>query len=260
MSNFWFRVETGIPIGDTQSGFRAYPVRVLELLPLGETRFSFEQEAIVRAAWAGVPLREINIRVHYPPGKERITHYRRLVDNLRAIRLNAKLVGRSIVPWPHRQILSPAAGGEAVSVLHPLRSLKTLLTENASPKQLAAAAATGIVFGTIPIIPFQTLAIIFAAGYLRLNKVAAVAVSQICCPPFVPALCILAGYYFRHGEFLTEISLKTLGYQGLERLWEWLLGSVVVAPLLSLTVSGLTYLLALGVKRKYHLGRGERSG
>ena len=34
----------------------------------------------------------------------------------------------------------------------------------------------------------------------------------------------------RHGEFLTEVSLQTLGREGFYRLWEWLLGSLVLSP------------------------------
>jgi len=76
-----------------------------------------------------------------------------------------------------------------------------------------------------------------------------VGASQLCMPPIVPALCIEAGYYLRHGKFLTEISLETLGYQGLERLYEWLLGSLLVGPLLGLTTAGIIYLMALFLLR-----------
>jgi hypothetical protein len=43
---------------------------------------------------------------------------------------------------------------------------------------------------------------------------------------------------------LTEFSLETLGYQALERLYEWLLGSLVLAPLLALLVGGLILMLS----------------
>jgi hypothetical protein len=68
-------------------------------------------------------------------------------------------------------------------------------------------------------------------------------------PPIVPALCIETGYFIRHGEFLTEISFETIGYQALERLWEWLLGSMVLAPLLALGVGTIVYFLALLVQK-----------
>jgi hypothetical protein len=79
---------------------------------------------------------------------------------------------------------------------------------------------------------------------LRLNKIAGLSVSQLCMPPFVPALCVEAGYYLRHGRFLTDISLQTIGYEALERLWEWVLGSLLLAPLLAALCGGLVWVLA----------------
>ena len=55
-SNFWFRVETGIKLPDTQSGFRLYPVQRLQSMNFITRRFEFEIEVIVRAAWSGIPV------------------------------------------------------------------------------------------------------------------------------------------------------------------------------------------------------------
>ena len=63
-------------------------------------------------------------------------------------------------------------------------------------------------------------------------------------PPLVPALCIEAGYFLRHGTFLTEISLRTIGYQALWRFYEWLLGSLVIGPALGLIVGSAIYVTA----------------
>jgi hypothetical protein len=49
---------------------------------------------------------------------------------------------------------------------------------------------------------------------------------------------------------LTELSLKTLGFQALERFYEWFLGSLLLAPLLALLVGALTCLLARMVQRE----------
>jgi hypothetical protein len=53
------------------------------------------------------------------------------------------------------------------------------------------------------------------------------------------------GHYFRYGKFLTEISVNTLGYQAVDRLYEWLLGSLVVGPLLALIVAAFIYQVAV---------------
>ncbi|MHB8707502.1 MAG: DUF2062 domain-containing protein, partial [Desulfuromonadales bacterium] len=194
------------------------------------------------------PLAEVPIAVYYPPGRERVSHFDKFRDNLRLTVLNTGLTMRSVAPWPHRKIIADCTTGEKISVLRPLRSIRQLLTEHLSPWQLAAAAALGVFLGTLPLIAAHTIAILFAASYLRLNKVAAVSASQLCIPPLVPALCIETGYYLRNGRFLTEFTLETLGRQGLARLYEWLLGSLLLAPLLALSVGGVVYLLALIVR------------
>ncbi len=104
ISNFWLRVETGKKLGDAQSGFRAYPVYLFEALKLKEQGFAFEIEVLVKGAWAGVALKEINIAAYYPEGKKRISHFRLFKDNVKLSRLNAKLFFRSLIPLPHRKI------------------------------------------------------------------------------------------------------------------------------------------------------------
>lgn len=241
-SNFWLRVQTGKRLGDTQSGFRIYPLEVFEHLQLGESHYSFEVEVLVKAAWAGVPLLDAPISVHYPPREERISHFRGFMDNFRLTLLNTRLTLRSFLPWPHRRLVGDEQ--EKISIFRPRKSLRILLREETTPLQLAMAGVVGVLLGAAPLIACHTIAILFVAGFFGLNKLLAVAASQVCMPPLVPALCIEVGYFMRHGRWLTEISWQTLGNQGLERLWEWLLGSLLVGPLLGLVVGAVIYLLA----------------
>ena len=253
-SNFWLRLQTGCKLKDTQSGFRAYPLMIFEHLGFWTRRYNFEIEVLVRSAWAGLELRDVDIAVYYPPGAERISHFRGFMDNWRLTLLNTHFTFRSIVPWPHRKIIKRPDGAEGkpktVSVIHPLRSIRQLLQENSSPQRLAVAAGVGVFLGTLPLLFCHTVAILMVCGFFRLNKVAAVSSSQLCMPPLVPALCIEVGYYMRHGHWLTELSLETLGYQALQRLYEWFLGSLLLAPLFALLIGGLTLILAELVQKR----------
>jgi uncharacterized protein (DUF2062 family) len=253
-SNFWLRLQTGCRIKDSQSGFRAYPLLIFQQIKFWTRRYNFEVEVLVRSAWAGLELRDIDISVYYPPDNERISHFRGFLDNWRLTLLNTHLTLRSITPWPHQKIIERQTGGPArvgsVSVLHPLHSIRRLLQENCSPQRLAFAAGVGVLLGTLPLLFCHTIAILFVCGFFRLNKVAAVSSSQLCMPPVVPAICIEVGYFLRHGDWLTEFSLQTLGYQGLQRLFEWFLGSLLVAPLLAGLVGTTTLILAGLVKSK----------
>ncbi len=155
-----------------------------------------------------------------------------------------------MLPWPHNQMAhyqidkDDETASEPVSILHPIRTLRLLLKENASPKRLAVAVGLGVLVGALPLLGMRAMIILMITGYFRLNKIVALAAGNICMPPFVPALCIEVGYFIRHGAWLTEISFKTLGYQALERFWEWGLGSLIVGPLLALFFGLLTLITA----------------
>jgi uncharacterized protein (DUF2062 family) len=251
-SNFWVRLQTGVAVGDSQSGFRAYPLAVLEGLRLREKGYAFEVEVLVKASWAGVRLRETAVQVHYPPARERISHFRVLSDNFKISLLNTRLTLRCLLPFPHRRLFASQDPRAGVSVLRPLRSLRLMLAEKATPSALAISGALGVGLGVLPFFFCHTLIILGVAGYFRLNKITALAASQLCMPPLVPALCIEAGHFLRHGRFLTEISLTTLGYQAVERLYEWVLGSLVLAPIMSVTVGALIYVLSIALQWTIH--------
>jgi glycosyltransferase involved in cell wall biosynthesis len=104
-SNFWVWFETGVRVGDSQCGLRVYPLEHVTQLGLRRDRFDLEVEVIVRAAWAGLPVLSVPVRVHYPPPAERISHFRLFHDNFRISLLNTALVARRLVPWPHRKLV-----------------------------------------------------------------------------------------------------------------------------------------------------------
>ena len=250
-SNFWLRLQTSQSLGDAGCTFRTYPLAVLEKLRLSKKSALFETEVLPRAAWAGIRLREVDISAGHLPARPKRGCFRSFGDIFLLVLLNVMLAMRAIAPLPHRKIAdSKDMPGEKISVLRPIRSLKTLLTENITPGQLAAAGVLGVFLGTLPLIACHTLIILFAAGFFRLNKVAAVSASQLCMPPMVPAMCIETGYFMRHGRFLTEFSVNTLGYQASERLCEWLIGSLLLAPVLAAGVGAIIYLTATFIKRE----------
>lgn len=246
-SNFWFRVQTGMQAGDAQSGFRAYPVFVLEQLCLDRTRYDFEIEVLVKAAWAGVSIKHINIPVFYQVPGVRVTHFKLFMDNLRLTRLNAGLTLRSFLPWPHKQITNRVKPVK-FSILKPIQSIRHFLSNRLTPYEIAMAAAVGVFLGTLPLVAIHTVAILMVTGFFRINKIIAIGASQLCMPPIVPALCIEVGYFVTHqGQFLTEISFETLGHQCLDRFLEWCLGGVILAPVLGAAAFAVVFILASAV-------------
>lgn len=104
-SNFWVWFETGVRVADSQCGHRVYPLEHVTRLPLRRDRFDLEVEVIVRSAWAGLPVLSVPVKVHYPPPHERISHFKLFRDNVRISLLNTFLVGRRLIPWPHRKLV-----------------------------------------------------------------------------------------------------------------------------------------------------------
>jgi len=96
-ANFWLRVETGVSIGDCQSGFRAYPIKYLLELKLHGSRYDFESEVLARAVWAGLELKTVDVDVWYPEPRKRISAFRPVLDNIRISIMHARLVGRRIL-------------------------------------------------------------------------------------------------------------------------------------------------------------------
>jgi glycosyltransferase involved in cell wall biosynthesis len=82
-SNFWVRCAGGPALGDTQSGFRLYPLPEVLALPVRARRFQYEVEVLVQARRRGIPCRETPITVSYPPRGLRISHFRPFRDFLR---------------------------------------------------------------------------------------------------------------------------------------------------------------------------------
>jgi glycosyltransferase involved in cell wall biosynthesis len=248
-ANFWLKVETGRTVDDCQSGFRAYPVRYLNQLRFKGNRYDFEAEVLAKAAWAGLALITVPIKVMYPKPGERVSSFKPFLDNLRLTRIHSMLVGRRLIPLPHKKLVRDPAAFDLSLLRHPAKVLKMLLLENATPEGLAMSAAIGIFLAVLPILFMHTLVILYVSVRLNLNKMVALNVQHLAMPPFIPALCIEVGYYLRHGAWLTDLSFKTVFEQFSSRLYEWFLGSLIVGPLAAVLAGGLVYIAAIVIKR-----------
>lgn len=88
-SNFWFTVQTGKRLPDTQTGFRLYPLHKMGRMKLASSRYEAELALLVRSAWRGIPILSMPINVYYPPKEERVSHFRPGWDFFRISVLNA---------------------------------------------------------------------------------------------------------------------------------------------------------------------------
>jgi len=89
-SNFWVNLETFKNFGDTQSGFRIYPISILDL-DVKNRRFDFEIEVLVLHCYSGGDAVDVEVECYYPPKEERISHFDKVKDNIRISKIHSKL-------------------------------------------------------------------------------------------------------------------------------------------------------------------------
>ncbi|MEG1585794.1 MAG: DUF2062 domain-containing protein [Bacteroidales bacterium] len=225
-SNFWFLVETGCRLSDTQSGFRLYPLDFVNNTRFFTNRYEFEVEVIVRASWQRIQVKNIPIKVYYPPVGERISHFRPGPDFGRISVLNTFLVLLAFLYFHPKRILTELSW-------HNVRQLvsKYLTNSQDSNKTIAISIGVGIFCGIIPLWGYQMIVAGLLAHSLKLNKVISVLSSNISIPPMVPFILygsFVAGAFLlnRSIDFsLQDITWETVGYN----LIQYVLGSIFLA-------------------------------
>ncbi|MEC3879340.1 DUF2062 domain-containing protein [Parapedobacter sp. 10938] len=228
-SNFWFRFETGITLSDTQSGFRLYPLRELQSIRFYTTKFEFEVEVIVKAAWRGVPVHNVPIRVLYDPA-ERVSHFRPFRDFTRISILNTWLVLVTLFYIRPRNYLRTFREKGFRRFF-----LEDLLHSADSPLKKASSVALGVWVGLSPFWGFHTVLVLFLAVVLRLNKLIAFAFSNVSLPPLIPFIiyaCLQIGI-----ALLGTPAVDGFHWQDIDtyrpfiqqHLQEYVLGSLVLA-------------------------------
>lgn len=252
-SNFWFNITTGITLDDTQSGFRLYPLSVFKELQFYSTKFEFEVEVPVRAAWAGYRVVNIPIRIHYPDRENRISHFRPFTDFFRISVLNTILVTLALAYHRPRMFYKTI---KEKGVRHFLRA--SILESTQSPQVIAISIGFGVFMGIIPIWGWQ-MAIAFAiATATGLNRTLVLIASNISVPPMIPVI-LLASYAtgaWVMGKKLKWIPLSDMNFSIVKaEFLQYLLGSIVLAIVAGI-LSGTTTFLLLKLIRKSRYKRG----
>jgi hypothetical protein len=187
-SDFWVCVEGGHSASDTQSGFRAYPLKYVSQLPLASRHYNLEVEVITRAIWAGLKTQSVPIRVEYSPATNRASSFKPFLDNARISLLHTRLVLRQLLPIPHPRLVPRETNARSFS-----QTLRHFWFENASPLGLAAAVAISALLGIL-IWPWAIIPVAYLAIRLHLNKFAAAATLAICAPRYLPQFCLRVGH------------------------------------------------------------------
>jgi glycosyltransferase involved in cell wall biosynthesis len=186
-SNFWFWFETGTKLNDTQSGYRLYPVRRLQNFTFFTRKFEFEIEVLVRAAWAGIPVKEVPVKVFYAEPGKRISHFRPFKDFTRISILNTVLVTIALLYIKPRDFI------RSLFTKAFWKDLWQKLINPAEPDYIKAlSVGFGVLMGIVPIWGFQLVVAIALAFILRLNKPLVIVAANISIPPMIPVILFLS--------------------------------------------------------------------
>lgn len=237
-SNFWYKVETMQTLADTQSGYRLYPLRRLAGMRFFTPRYEFEVEVIVRAAWRGVNLFNVPIKVLYP--EDRVSHFRPLQDFTRISILNTVLVIVALLYYYPKRFLQWLSIRNIIDFFD-----RNLIHSGESVMRLSVAAGFGVFMGIVPIWGFQMLTSVALAHVMKLNKIIVLAFSNISLPPVLPF--ILFGSLWCGGVILRQPLL--LDWESLtvdmvgDMLLQYILGSVVFALAMGVLTCGISYIV-----------------
>lgn len=245
-SNFWFRLETGVELSDTQSGFRLYPLNKIDLSKRCFTSgYEFELEILVFSAWADVSVRNIPVNVYYPPAEERVSHFRPFRDFTKISILNTVLLFYCLFwKWP-------SAFFKKLTRENIKNFIDRYIAHSPeSNARISAAVMLGVFMGIVPIWGYQMICALALAHLLKLNKVITVVASNISIPPVMPFI-LFASYWtgcrilgqpllFAPGEF-TLASVGTV-------LLQYVIGAMIFATVLA-AIAGALSMMILSLTR-----------
>ena len=249
VSNFWFRVETGVRLADTQCGFRCYPLALTQRLKAHSQRYAFELEFMVRAAWLRTPIMPVPVTCSYLPDQIRRSHFRPVVDLARITTMNIGLVLQSwFVPQSLR--IAWSLGQKKT----PRQTVGNFFSEHAhDPLRMSLAVGLGLFCGIAPIWGYQMIVAAALAHFFRLNKAITLVASNISIPPVAPlivGIAFILGHWIFTGEVLALSWPQMTRASTFKFFWQFLIGSIALAVIVATVGTIATYAVARLVKRK----------
>lgn len=253
ISNFWFRFQTGINLPDTQSGYRLYPLKKIRNTKYFSSKYEFEIEVMVKAAWRGVKVIPVPIKVFYAEGDQRVTHFRPGKDFFRISLLNVYLTVLTGLWFKPVRLIRNMSWSNFKSFLK-----KNFLDSNESVMRKSLGVAFGVFMGIIPIWGYQFVSALILAHFMKLNKAIVGLAAQISVPPMIPFLIygslktgqLVLGKDIHQSIFNSDINTVSEIWESMKlHLVEYLVGSVVFAFVMAF-IFGLLSFIVLNIMNK----------
>ena len=252
-SNFWFWVETGYRLQDTQSGFRLYPLFAMRNLKFYTNKFEFEIEAIVKAAWNDIEVKNIPIQVHYEM-ENRVSHFRPFKDFTRISILNTWFVLVAFLYIKPRNLFRKLKKKGLKRFI-----MEDLLGSDDSVEKKSLSIALGVFIGLSPIWGFHTVTVIFLALLFNLNKMIAFAFSNVSLPPFIPLILYFSlklGSWLLGEDFVLSMSEIDPSLELMKYIKSYIVGSLALSVTAAITCGIVSYVFLMLFERKKILNNG----
>lgn len=154
ITHFWVCVETlSLTVTDSMCGFRLYPLEttcaLIDRVDIPK-RMDFDIEILVRLAWEGLELRNVDTRVTYPT--DGVSHFDMLRDNLRISKMHTRLTCGMLFRLPQlvrRKLAGRHAVGERWWRLAERGSVLGLKSVFACYRLLGARAARWMLYPVV---------------------------------------------------------------------------------------------------------------
>ena len=238
-SNFWFFVETGISLSDTQTGFRLYPLNQISQIKFFTTRFEFEIEVLVRMVWNKTPIKEIPIKVKYDT--ERISHFRPFQDFIRISLLNTVLVTIALVYHIPLRLFYSLYSKEIIR-----RRIAEFFSQEGTIFQKSISIGVVACVGILPIWGFQMLFGLLLSYIFKLNKIIVLLFSNISIPPLIPFI-LFGSYYIGNlliGGGVKIIFSRHINIESIKIvLQQYIIGSIILSLIVGFIFFLLSYLI-----------------
>ena len=270
---FWYRFYTGLSIRDTQCGFRVYPLVTFSATGCRKDRFEYEIEALILAAWRGIPVKSVPVHLLYQTRQERVSHFRPIVDFVRISKVNTRAALTRIF-FPTQLLDAPG-----LSIREKIVALvKHELRANTSPVKASLSLAVGVFMAIFPIHGFQVVTLIALTCLLRLNRPLALVGVSVSSAPLIP-FWIAAGIGIGNVIVPSSVAalfavaveaklpallhswVKNLPVEGVfEGVVRWFLGSIVLAVLCGAATFFVSLPLVKKLKEHRRKRREQRDG
>ena len=242
LSNFWFHFYTGLNLQDTQTGYRLYPLYLIKNIKLFSGKYEFELELLIKAAWKNIRIISVKINAYYPPPEERVSHFRPYKDFIRISLLYTLFFFISVF-W-----VKPLKFIKNINKNNIKEFFKNnILASKESNVKIVFSVMLGVFMGIIPIWGYQLISAIALAYILRLNKAIVIISANISIAPLLPIILYLS--YLTGGVLMGSESVKSINFSSISfefiknNIIQYILGSVVLAVLLSLFFGLIVFLL-----------------